>query len=583
MSDTPEQIIKEQYLALAKLLRAYRDSAIDKRLLQLTLSYCQNLHRLAQQHPDLVFAQPHLYKSQLPLLVNLAFNACIYTCLLAVRNKFDPAISIQLMCASVSLYGCDQILVEKYYQNAADTNPVVFGQNMAKMSQLLKHHQQHIWLSAFSLSSSIHSNKAKNISRLKPTVAVAYFANRLNILCTPNKSMRPLNFAHGLKALALSAPAKFYSLLTPLLEYPGLIPPGAYVQDKQSTINLVLAVHPNGLITKKVSKKQQTLLVQEPIEILLMSQEQLTKSYACQTLKGFSRLNQWWDDELTSWVASESSRQCIEVFTSTLPINSAPPSLLVIQDQLKQTNADIAVMVKAIEKEPSYAQQLQVTASLSNRQKQTVTNIQHGLAMLGYERTASVFLQHSLLSRLNQQYFPLQHAFLAFSQLLVFIVEELATETKLSSVDTAKTTAYFLLSRMFTLPSLRTQLAWKTNPQSFYQVDSLFKSPKSAALKQDATRLARAWQQDTTIIQLLQKYDCIHLEPQTKNSVKLSSFLLGAALIMANEIYFSQTNQCPQTQAYLDKALIALQFSSAQWTELQKNITIKSQIACQLL
>jgi hypothetical protein len=85
-------------------------------------------------------------------------------------------------------------------------------------------------------------------------------------------------------------------------------------------------------------------------------------------------------------------------------MHTASASLLVIQDQLNHIKADMAVIVKAVEKEPSYAQQLQASASISNRKKQPVQKIQHALAMLVFERTNSILLQQSLLSRLNQHY-----------------------------------------------------------------------------------------------------------------------------------------------------------------------------------
>lgn len=582
MTATPEQMIKEQYVALAKLLKAYHNSPIDKTLLQLTLRYCKSLYGLAQAQPNLVFAQPQLYKSALPLVVNLTFNACVFTCLFATRNKFDPAITIQLMCGSISIYGCDQSSIEKHYQNELDNTPTKLGQNITTMAKLLQQHQQHIWLLAYSLSPSIHSNKVKNISRLKPAGAVAYFANRLSILCTPNKLTPPLSFAKAFKSLTLTAPEKYYSLLSPLLEYPGLTPPGAYIQDQTGTLRIVLAIHAQGLITKELATKQQTTLANKQTEIILTKQKQLTKSYTCQTLKSFSRLSQWWNEDLANWLTNDTSSPRIDAFQTMFSVNAAPPSLLVIQDQLKHTSADISVLVKAIEKEPSYAQQLQVSASLSNRQKQAVSNIQHGLAMLGYERTAGLFLQHSLLSRLNQHYFPLQHAFLAFSQLFVFMVEEIAIKTKSQSVDMVKTAGYFLLSRLFTLPSLRAQQTWKTKIDFEYQADSLIKHSKTANLKQDAILLAQAWQQNTAIIELLQRYDQADDELDIKDSQRANCYLLGACLIMAKQSYFAQTNQCEKTHNYLKKALTELHIDQTEWTELQTSLAIKAKLTCQL-
>jgi hypothetical protein len=202
--------------------------------------------------------------------------------------------------------------------------------------------------------------------------------------------------------------------------------------------------------------------------------------------------------------------------------------------------------------------------------------------MLGTERTASIFLQHSLLSRLNQHYFPLQQSFLAFSQFYVFIVEEIAVLTKTGSINMLKTAAYFLLSRLFTLPNLRAQLVWNTNTQFSFQVNSLISLPQSVDLQQDAMLLAQAWQQSPAIIQLLQTGDHNANTSYTKDVETINDYLLGLGLIMAKQSYFSQNNQCEATKKYLSTALEVLNISEIQWADLQKNLMIKAHISCQL-
>ncbi|WP_101197084.1 hypothetical protein [Paraglaciecola sp. MB-3u-78] len=116
----PAEIVKQHYIALAKSLKIYRSAPLDRELLKASHHFYKNLYAAAKAHPNLIFAQPQLYKPQLPFVVNLAFNSAVLTCLLAVRNKLDPSVTIQLMCGSLSIYALEQASIEKHYQTDKD-------------------------------------------------------------------------------------------------------------------------------------------------------------------------------------------------------------------------------------------------------------------------------------------------------------------------------------------------------------------------------------------------------------------------------------------------------------------------------
>jgi HD-like signal output (HDOD) protein len=582
----PTQIIKQHYMALVKLLKVYRTAPLDRNLLKASQHFCKDLYEAAKAHPDLIFAQPHLYKPQLPFVVNLAFNSVLFTCLLSVRNKFDPSVTIQLMCGSLSIYALEQSSIEKHYQTDENNEGSVtkaIGHKNDVFSQLLKKNQQHIWCSSYQLCCKIHLTHYPRHSLTTPTTALAYMANRFALLCTPHqhKHKQPISFALAIKYLSLKCCPRWYDLLIPLLQYPSLFPPGGYIRLRDGSIHIVLSLSIKGLVTKPLPTKPSIGGQLDKSDIQLTPLGLVIKGFPCQPLNSFTRFSQWWSSDLADWLCASGNTQ-VAAFNSILPMQAAPASLLVIQDQLTQINADITVIVKAIEKEPAYARQLQISASISNRKKKSVQNIQHGLAMLGFERASNILLQHSLLSRLNQQYFPLQQVLLTFSQFFVFIAGKMAAKTKLVSPESASSAAYFVLSRLFTLPTIRTLNDWETSTLPSFKVASLVKVKETESLKNNGFLLANAWQQNKQILEVLQHYDIVMGEQINKRSSRQFCYLLGLSLTLAQEHYFSRKTRCKETSLYFEAGLGELGMNQAQLMDMMTGIMSSENIFCPL-
>jgi HD-like signal output (HDOD) protein len=584
----PSEIVKQHYIALAKLLIIYHSGPLDKDLLKASHHFCKNLYAAAKTHPDLIFAQPQLYKSQLPFVVNLAFNSVVFTCLLAIRNKFDPSVTIQLMCGSMSIYALEQSSIEKHYQidEKNEDNEKSAAKNIgytnSKFTQLLKTNQHHIWLSSYLLCSHIHVTRYPRTSLTDPTSALTYMANKFALLCILNKRKQAISFANAIKHLSIKCCPKWYAMLIPLLEYPSVLPVGSYIRLQDGSIHIILLQSIEGLVTKPLPNKESVVVQSDKADIQLTLAEQVIQHYPCQQLNSFTRLSQWWGTDLMVYLASKSSHQQIAAFHSVKPIQPAPASLLVIQDQLNHINADMAAIVKAIEKEPSYAHQLQVSASVSNRKKQSVQSIQQALAMLGFERTNSILLQQSLLSGLNQHYFPLQQALLTFSQFFVLIVDKLAAKTKLVSPELASTTACFVVSRLFTLPKMRTMCHWEISTRPTYKVTSLVELKEAESLKSGAFLLANAWQQNKQILNALQHYDIVMQNQTGTPSARQLCFLLGLSLSLAQEHYFSDTTRCKETTSYFKAGLLELNISQVELMDMMTEIVSIFNISCPL-
>jgi hypothetical protein len=202
--------------------------------------------------------------------------------------------------------------------------------------------------------------------------------------------------------------------------------------------------------------------------------------------------------------------------------------------------------------------------------------------MLGFERTNSILLQHSLLNRLNQHYFPLQKALLNFSQFFVFVVSELSAKTKVVSPGLASSTAYFVLSRLFTLPTIRTLNYWETPVLPTFKVASIIKVKETESLKNSAVLLAKAWQQNAQILDVLKHYDLVIQKQENKRSTRQFCFLLGLSLTLAQEHYFSRTKRCKETSSYLKTGLIELSISQSEVMEIMAKLVLSKNIFCHI-
>lgn len=572
-------IIKQHYISLVKLLKIYQNQDIGQTHLKATQQFCKALLATAKTNPNLTFAQPQLYKSQLPYITNLAFNTCVNTCLFAARNKIDESVSIQLMSASLSLIASNQTSINEHDLNTDEKiqTAILFKVNNTLTKQL-KAFNQYIWADVYSIHSNAHKVSLSALNKFTLLQSLAYLSIRLALICTPNKRIKALKFAQAFKQLCLVCPAHWYQNLSPLLRYPSLSPPGTVIKHHDGSILIILAISEHGLIVKPMMAKTKQDGENEQVEIRtqkgeatfkIIAVKRLTQCYASQAIKDLNKLKYWWNDEFEIYCAethvekTQSPKgiqkivQRVEPFEKKLALQSAPPSLLVIQDQLTNINTDIAVITKAIEKEPAYIQQLQQSASIRNRQKQPVETIQHGLAMLGYERTSSLLLEHSLLLRLNQEYFPLQKQLLIFSGLYASIASEIANKNKSLSAETLSSTAYFVLSRLFTIPQLKTQLKWQTGTSKHFEIASLIQVKGKETLKDGAVVLAKAWQQNSQILDVLKYYDSADLI-QNKKIVRQLAYVLGLSLIIAKDIYFQPQEKCNDTQNYIKSALAEL-------------------------
>jgi hypothetical protein len=243
----------------------------------------------------------------------------------------------------------------------------------------------------------------------------------------------------------------------------------------------------------------------------------------------------------------------------------------VIQDQLSNLATRTPIIISAIEKEPAFVEHILHTASQSNRQNQTVNNVKHGLGVLGFDRTSHVLLEYALVTRLNQQVFPLQQQLLSFSTLLANIAGAIIHATEEGIADQARTLAYFLMSRLFTHPKVRVLKNWQPAPNCYFDLDGVMPALESTTLGQGALVLATHWQQSNRTLDVIKRFSS---KEQTRHSNKAyrMDLIMGLSLVIAKHIYFSNLSACHLTQDYVKSALLALSLTQNNLDEIKKTI-----------
>ncbi|MFT6895656.1 MAG: HD-like signal output (HDOD) protein [Paraglaciecola sp.] len=553
----PADLIKQQYESLATLLTAYRSGPLSSELIRHTLQFCAALLHLAKTHPDATFAQLQLYKKKLPYVYNLTFNCCLYSALLSARNKINDTTSQQIMCASITLFAFEQKTIEQYYTGKADP---LAGKLNQRLCQVLQKTRQETWLGGYQLCTVIHRNLGEQIGqldRVSKDQAILLIAARLALLTTANTRFKKHNFAEALRKTILASPAPCYPLFAPLLDYPGLVPPGSYVRLEDTRYAVVLGVTSHELIVCSLGAKDENGSAQ----ISRLDLHTIKRSYTAKGFSRFDKINQWWGKNWAQYQAALAPAPGAGLCTPFNPsynISRPPLTLVDIQTQLNEPEQDIKKLAQAIAKEPAFAVHLQNTASQSSREKLPVVAIQHSLMMHGFARSGSIIMQQALLNRVNQHYFPLQHYFINFTQLRGYFASCLAKECDLGLPEQACTLAYFANSGLFTHAALKSQTQWLRGKTQIFDIGQLIVCQNSRQLGLQGVSLAQAWHQPRHEIVALST--CHHMpKPQTNkdDAAKLAA-LLGMSLLLARQVFFAEPELCIQGQQYLKEALILL-------------------------
>ncbi|MFT5675092.1 MAG: hypothetical protein ACI808_001021 [Paraglaciecola sp.] len=565
------ELVKQQYQSLATLLKFYREVPLSASHIQQTLGFCDSLINLSKKHPDVFFAQSQLYKSTQPYVLNLTFNSCMLSNLLAVRNKLNDTTNQQLMCASICFFAFEQAKVEAFYTTKEGEHQL--GKVNPRLCKALENSHQECWLAAYKLCSKTHYNIQRFTSARRVIARdqiIASIAARLALLTTRNLRFKCISFANAIKKITLDSPGNWSDVLQPLMEYPSLTPPGTFLKLADQSYGVVLAVAKHGHFVQQLSASSRNDINRAAI---MLGPKQQTRSMTAQPLANFKQLDTFWN---STWDAQNDSRNDIIInpllspYTQVFRLDNPPATLLEIQKQLNQDEPNISKVTIAVEKEPLFARHLRKAATQSARQKLPVQDIQHSLMMHGFARSGSILMQQSLLSRLNQHYFPLQLQFVNFTQLRGQIASTLAKESGLNTPEQACSLAYFANTGLFTLPSLKVLKQWQPKPNRLFDINHLVAIRGGELLHKHAVTLANAWQQSSNDVLALRDHSNMPEKKVRGRPGEKLAALLGLSLLSARQLYFSENVLCDESQSYVENALILLNVSVETLANIQQ-------------
>nr|WP_240919984.1 histidine kinase [Paraglaciecola sp. 20A4] len=459
------------------------------------------------------------------------------------------------MCAAISLFSLNQSYLDKPQNEEIQLNSnTSIGTLNKPFCRILTQYQQAVWLRGYRQIQWLQKEVKKHLSSLlgaSEDVVCLALASRLSLMMHGTTQIKKMSFQSALSYLVQHSPSTATKLLEPLMVFPSVTPPGAYVMLDDGSLGIVTGIFDSGVACFPESTARQKSAYTSHFIVSLSRVKQV---YCAQKFKQFNKLNNLWGDNWQEF-KRENQLKTVSAFTPSYKMSRPPATLIAIQEQLNKPVQDIKALSKAIAREPAFAQHLQRTASQSSRQKLPMKDIQHGLMMHGLERSGSIIMQQALLSRLNQHYFPLQKYFVNFAQLRGHIAASLAKVADIGIPEQACTLSHFACVGLFTHPQLKIQLKWQRPTSCFYDMRSLISCVNSEQLRSHSLSLAEAWHQPRHEIVALSNYHELHYLKSQKQtvSVKLAA-LLGISLIISRELYFVESQRCVQTLAYWQSA-----------------------------
>lgn len=559
-------MLSNLYSEMGSLLLEIAQRPMSIETIKAGLKYSETLLSGFKKTPDIVVAQPLLYKANLSYIENLCFNSCTYLLLLCNANKINDVCSQQLICGVLTLYAKQKHkITTQFGEGLKQYTTEKFVTHCER--KLLTSYHQYIWLDTCSVCDQLFQRPInikvwpEGLSRLQRLV---YLAHVLSVLITQRQNQKPRNFAQVLKQLCVHCPDSWANDLEVLLGYPGTIPPGTVIKQKSATTALVLSVSKDKLLVTELSPAPQAKKA-----IFSLYKQNINGVSGVQKVSSLMQVESWWGlDWLDKYTVHN---QYCSPNTALFRLNKPPAVLLEVQKHLNSDEIDIDKLALQISQEPYFADYIKQTATISNRNKLPVQRVKHGLMMHGYERTNSMLIEHLLLSRLNQNYFPLQQDFIQFTRLRAQIAATLAEAIDGLAGENASVLACFSSAGLFTQPSLKSRTIWRRDNQRQYDIQALFVVSSAANLHDHGVKLAQAWQQPTLFISCLNQQRLMpeKFTSDSKEARKLT-VILGLSLIGAIQVFFDDEHVDDATLDYIKQALTLLKLEEAIFAGIRK-------------
>lgn len=518
-------------IALTKLLRVER--LTTKTILSIE-SFCNELHIFNERYPIQSVAQLGFYSSSLGYFQNLSYNTLLIASIITNRNHWNSTTAQQFIAGVFSWLVVHKAHIENVYEDKEVAD--------VKHQQQLKHNvkfaldklNRQVWNDTFSSITKLPLNAPSQLftclqdnGKLSQAFAIAVY---LGLKVTRNQKSKPLAFADALKNVAHLLPSSGLSLLEPLLEFPGVIPPGSLLKSSSQGVILVLSQEKEGILARRYdehSKNYQS-------KISVIDKLGSVQFFPPSKIRDPKKLQEWWDQEWMEKLEEIGSNSTKKLNQHSFRLDRPPQSLVDIIDHLNKHDIDINSLCSLIESEPSFVSHLQESASLTSREKMQVKDVKHGLLMHGFERTKYVLAQHALLSRLSQHYFPLQDSFYQMIKLWAQITCAASEYHSKLFAEELNNWVYFIASGLFTIAELKTKTHWQYSGDCSHNFTNIIDSHSPELLISHPTKLAGAWSQERGLLRILNEFQ---QELSGKKSKDLNYAAISVGFILTMRIY----------------------------------------------
>jgi hypothetical protein len=580
-SKSPAALIQVLYAAFVSIQKNLDSQTIDERVVDKLGLVAKQLIVVAKHHANVLFAQPQFNKTQYPSEVNWRFNFAIFCLLLAIRNKLDERPVLQLLKAAMLMRWQDAHFSPDSDSEQTTDTTFVMQKSLAAMFAV---QGEHIVANLLTFTPNIMNPKLDhssmvNVQALYQRIFLisGHLAN-LTLCAQPQKA---LSFSQALRFLCQRMPSAWLHILRPLMQYPSLLPTGTCIRDKHGLTSMVVAINDRGVWVKILATKTSDL---PSAETRCVATSDIVHIYPPLKLTRFAQLDTWFDKPL---YASSLNNEGIEATTidawpTRFAINKPPPSLIAFQHEMLGNNPDMKKMAMIIAREPSFVEQIQHSASINNRLRQLVETPLHGLLVNGLLPSNRMLWQHSLLSRLSQESFPLKHDLLMFCQLYCYIVEQLSASLSADDAQDVNMIALFSVGSLMLEPTLRHAIKWHVSPQHTFLFSQLHGEVQTQNANIIAIKLAKTWQQSPNVIKVL-----LNVERDTANFAHTNkadkiSCILGLALMLGREVMFAEKTPCAMSIAFANYAQKRLELSQLDRTTLVEKCLAKMLLSCDL-
>lgn len=546
---------------LVNLLKGFRQAQLDSEQLKHTLTVSEQIIKLFRQFPEPTTGYIFLYKNALPYSSNLVINTALLTTLLCQRLQWNDTSTKQMVCAALTLFAHQQRTLEHFYLGKIDLQQAKSALHKMPVTLIAKlgADARQSWKSGLKIAGRLHlqtgEQQLRQLNRLDQCQQVLFVAAKLALAITPNKILKNQSWAHAVKAMCQTIPPACYSLIEPLLTYPGLYPPGSLVQTRKGSNYLVLGLEGQALVCQQINVEHPA----EPICQTVQSTH-IKKCYAPRRIASPEQMEQWWHQD---WYQNSmvADRRVLPA-KNTFRVDSPPDSLLAIQTLLQTPEPDTNKLTSLINAEPIFAEHIQHLASLHSRQHLPVTEVKHAIMMHGFDRTNSILIQQAMLVRLAQHKFPLQQRLIQFTQLAGQIAANITQGNKMLVPEQATSYIIFATSGLFTHALLKTCLKLPTIGSKSFDLSQLFNISKSELIKQHSVMLAKAWQQERVFVNGIQLHE--NWQQNISRPTQRLAALLGLSLTLARQGYFPLQTLSSEEQQYIEQSTQCLNVTQSE-------------------